>query len=236
MKHLIAGFCPGTGTLKPFGEIFTHAVDLSYNPDPWEELDGLILWGGEDIAPVLYNQENSRSQLLQGGNYPSERDKFEWEMIRQAVKHGKPIIAVCRGAQLVTAFAGGSLIQHVNNHSSSSLDHVLETVEGEEFRANSIHHQMMNPYDLPKEDYQVLAWTKKPLSHVYIGEDGTEAKLKDGILFRTLREPEIVYYPKLKALCIQGHPEWEEKDSKFVEYCIRKAKELLFTQLTTCEC
>ena len=218
---LVAGYVPGTGVLTPFGDIFEHAVSL-YTGVSMKDLDALILWGGEDISPSLYNQKVSRSAAK---STPSNRDVFEWEMMREAVRYGKPIIGVCRGAQIACAFAGGSLVQHVDGHNSNR--HTIRTIDGYDIEANTVHHQMMNPYNLPKEDYSLLAWTKTALSPVYVGENHEQVlKLDDGTPFSSKVEPEIIYFHKIKALCIQGHPEWMP-NTRFAEYCVEKAKELM---------
>ena len=227
MSHKIKiGYCSGTGTIAPFqslGGLDTVCLNHSRNIEK-ENIGLLILWGGEDISPSLYNQTISESEA---DETPSKRDMFEWEMLRMAVARNIPIIGVCRGAQLVTAFAGGSLIQHVNGHNGH---HQLRTTDGREFISNSAHHQMMNPYNLPKGDYQVLAWTNPPKATTYVGEFHKQVVLDNGELFSQYPEPEVVYYKKINALCIQGHPEWMPATHDFVIYCVEQAKQLLLKE------
>ena len=75
---------------------------------------------------------------------------------------------------------------------------------------NSCHHQMCYPYQLNKDNYEVLAWTRQ-LSPYYradekanINEFPKESLDDDG----KFKEPEVVWYPKINALGCQGHPEW----------------------------
>lgn len=75
---------------------------------------------------------------------------------------------------------------------------------------NSCHHQLCYPYDLSKDEYEVLAWTEG-LSKRYLA-DVPEEKLfpkevaldEEGII----KEPEMIWYPKTRCLGVQGHPEW----------------------------
>jgi gamma-glutamyl-gamma-aminobutyrate hydrolase PuuD len=159
--------------------------------DP-NELKGaslLILQGGEDISPSLYNQRVGRAFATQK---PSERDRVEVELIKRAVAEGIPILGICRGAQLLCAVGGGSLWQHVDRHVGN---HEME-FEGNLYDTNSCHHQMMRP----TKDMQVLAAVPARSPNKW-AEDYDP--IED-----TNPEPEIVFMPKMKALGVQGHPEW----------------------------
>lgn len=72
--------------------------------------------------------------------------------------------------------------------------------------ANADHHQMMYPYPV---HHKLLAWTEG------IGTSNCEygKEWEDG------REPEIIYIPDTRSLCIQPHPEWMAHDTPFVKYC-----------------
>lgn len=65
----------------------------------------------------------------------------------------------------------------------------------------SAHHQAAYPYNLPKTDYQILAWTRG-LHLMHENGDREELDMPEEI------EIEAAYYPKIKAFGIQGHPEW----------------------------
>jgi gamma-glutamyl-gamma-aminobutyrate hydrolase PuuD len=94
--------------------------------------------------------------------------------------------------------AGGKLIQHVSNHSG---DHDIMTSDRLTFRANSIHHQMINPYNLDSKQYKILAWSSRPLSKVYLGGKG---KIWLPVDFK---EIEAIYFPQINAMGVQYHPE-----------------------------
>jgi len=99
----------------------------------------LILHGGEDISPAIYGQ--TPSKYTRAGRKLSQRDKHEVALAEQAIKLGIPIFGICRGAQLACAIAGGSLVQHVENHITSG--HNIVTATGETYKTSSCHHQMM---------------------------------------------------------------------------------------------
>ncbi|MDR3090890.1 MAG: gamma-glutamyl-gamma-aminobutyrate hydrolase family protein [Clostridiales bacterium] len=112
--------------------------------------DGLILSGGGDIDPSVYNEPaDPRS-----ADICKERDEFEITLCRLAVKLKIPLLGVCRGIQVMNVALGGSLLQHIDGHSQelardetsheviierSSI--IYEIYEKERLRVNSFHHQ-----------------------------------------------------------------------------------------------
>ncbi|WP_105209992.1 gamma-glutamyl-gamma-aminobutyrate hydrolase family protein [Streptococcus suis] len=75
-------------------------------------IDKLILSGGQHVDPSLYGQK----RLIDSDDYLWERDEFELALIKEALRQGKPIFAVCRGMQLLNVALGGSLEQEVADH------------------------------------------------------------------------------------------------------------------------
>lgn len=201
----------GTGDVDPFDRRYDAGLLVS----PQEikdgaDIDALVIWGGEDISPSIYNAPVSSRTYAP--NAPSRRDRIEMDACFAAIARGIPLIGVCRGAQLVCALAGGRLIQHVNGHGGS---HVMETTDGTLIKTTSVHHQMMYPYDV---EHELLAWATPRRSDVYIiGNDETDPDMEGK------REPEVVWFPKIKALAIQGHPEFvgNPDTDPFVQYCLR---------------
>lgn len=171
----------------------------------------LVLWGGEDISPSLYGQKpNSRVHITNysGGPLPY-RDQAEKLLAEYAIKHNIPIIGVCRGAQMMCALAGGKLVQHVDGHHG---DHTIMTKDDKTLVTSSIHHQMMLLEDV---EHELIAWTNPKRSTTYLGE---EDKQIDSCHNSAFKEPEIVWIPSVKALCIQGHPEYMSETHPFVKY------------------
>ena len=85
-----------------------------------ELVDGIILSGGWDVNPLLYDEEPSA--LLQF-IYP-DRDAYELKVIKIAYELKKPILGICRGMQILNVAFGGSLYQDLTQYSISSLQHV----------------------------------------------------------------------------------------------------------------
>ncbi len=195
-------FFPFDG-LKEWESLFSTS-----NPGDLKEGDVLVVWGGADISPSLYNKEVSRH--TGADDRPSRRDAIEWALMQRAKELGCPIIGVCRGAQMLCALAGGHLIQHVNRHGGT---HAVITIEGDTFNTNSIHHQMMYPWNVK---HVMLASIKEQLSDVHM-DVNTNVEVPE--------EPEFVYFPEVKGYAIQWHPEMMHSHSPATQYIFNKFKE-----------
>lgn len=204
---LILGAVPhGTGFQRPFDTIFPHAKMVTPKDILDGSVDALVIWGGADISPTIYNEAPNGSHA---DEKLSHRDQIEVNVCKAAIEAGVPIIGICRGAQLLCALAGGKLYQDVKGHQG---DHEIVTATGDEFITSSIHHQMMDIRGLEEgREVELIAWTK-----------GSRAKEVKGAI-----EPEIAYFPKIKGLAIQGHPEFMDKRDPFVGYCLDLVQQYL---------
>ncbi len=83
------------------------------------ECHGLVLSGGGDVDPTLYGEAPHPSyQPADAG-----RDAFEQALIREATRRDRPILAICRGLQILNVTRGGSLWQDVETMIPHSLPH-----------------------------------------------------------------------------------------------------------------
>lgn len=203
------------GSIYPFQSLFSSGANLATTPVAM--CDAIALWGGTDINPGLYQAE---AHPYNGFSPGSLRDQQERVWVEQAIDLGIPIIGICRGAQFICAMAGGKLIQHCTGHDSS---HEMTTLDGKVYQTSSSHHQMLYPFDLPKEDYIVLAHSTDNLSTRYDGETIGEQLVPHV-------EPEVVLFPNIRALAIQGHPEWVDEGSPYVQWCLKQIGELMVKQ------
>ena len=102
----------------------------------YERLDGLFLPGGVDVDPAAYGE--SRGPLC--GRTDPERDWTELLFLRWALADGKPVLAVCRGAQLVNVAVGGSLYQDVAAQHPEAIKHDHYPVDGR--RRDELAHEV----------------------------------------------------------------------------------------------
>jgi putative glutamine amidotransferase len=75
-------------------------------------LDGLVLAGGADVDPARYRQS---AHPATAGLRP-DRDAFEFGLLAEALPMGLPVLAVCRGVQVLNSALGGTLRQHIPDH------------------------------------------------------------------------------------------------------------------------
>lgn len=184
--------------------------------DP-DKADIVMFAGGTDVGAKYYG-ETSCGRLDQPD---VARDLRESNLIRECIKLGKPMIGVCRGSQFLTCFVKndkdgrGRLVQDMRHPSY----HKVTLYDGREIQVNSSHHNqwILEPSNtglVEGEDFELLAWANK-LSPFHINQYGEDYKFPAGY-----REPEIAYYPKIKAVAIQGHPERGFSPPKeMVEFC-----------------
>jgi len=136
------------------------------------ELDGLVLMGGSDVCPESYGETALRPEW----NGDRIRDDYEIALLSAFMDEGKPVLGVCRGAQVINVALGGTLYQdiatqlpHALNHRDWSIYadncHATSLVPGTRLAAlypgsplvktNSIHHQAVKDLgrDLVVEAY-----------------------------------------------------------------------------------
>lgn len=88
------------------------APGIGSAPDVLARCDGLLLTGGEDLDPGLYGE----APVAQTYGFDGAVDAWEMALYRAAAGAGVPVLAVCRGMQLVNVAHGGSLVQHMTGH------------------------------------------------------------------------------------------------------------------------
>jgi len=87
--------------------------------------DGLLLTGGDDIDPGLYDNTLPREVRATVGQTPDggARDERELILIREIFRQRKPLLAICRGHQLLNLAFGGSLIADIRQQVPGALKH-----------------------------------------------------------------------------------------------------------------
>lgn len=83
-------------------------------------LDGLVLTGGEDVAPARYGQE--RREVC--GEPFVARDAWDFALYAAARRRGIPILGICRGMQLITVAEGGTMHQDLSEDPRIAINHM----------------------------------------------------------------------------------------------------------------
>jgi len=119
-----------------------------------EELDGLVLVGGDDIPPDAYGQQPHETVKIM----PEQRYNFERQLISAWLSSGKPILGVCLGMQFTNVVSGGTLIQDIPSQVGTEVAHrrkyhrvriepnssLAKFLDNEEAIVYSSHHQAVD--------------------------------------------------------------------------------------------
>src|SRR5437016_3621002 len=126
-----------------------------------EEMDGLLLTGGSDIAPEFLRQEVPDPDVLDK-DVDLARDRWEFEVIPKVMAAGQPILAICKGMQGLNVALGGTLKLDIPGHKLPEMKdndvQLLRTERSARHRfekVNSSHHQAV---DRVADGFEVEAW------------------------------------------------------------------------------
>jgi len=179
-------------------------------------LDGLMLIGGCDIEPESYDQQ-PHSQTV---DCVPLRDSFEAKLLTQCLDADKPLLAICRGMQLMNVAFGGTLYQHLpESHGHSEHCRVPGSFD------EADHTVTLSQGSLVAQSAGGSVHTVKSHHHQGVDEIGEglqvtgRSNLNNDELVEALEVP-----GKRFALGVQWHPEADSKSPfirKFVEACAR---------------
>ena len=128
-----------------------------YEAELLAHLDGLVVSGGPDIAAERYGA----IRHIHTEDVRPDRDELELSLLASFIEAGRPVLAICRGAQLLNVLRGGDLVQHLpdvleggrrHGLASAPLCHAIELLPdsalaaalGTTAEARCSHHQAMN--------------------------------------------------------------------------------------------
>ena len=100
-------------------------IDRALLAEAVRRTDGVLLTGGDDIDPSLYDQTLSKKILKTVGQTPDggARDERELILIREMFRQRKPVLAICRGHQMLNIAFGGGLIADIAQQVPGALNH-----------------------------------------------------------------------------------------------------------------
>ncbi|MFI6287575.1 gamma-glutamyl-gamma-aminobutyrate hydrolase family protein [Streptomyces sp. NPDC051018] len=129
---------------------FAYAADVAAR---LRRFDGVLLPGGGDISPHRYTDDGDRHERLYDMN--DEQDGFDFEVTRQALRSGIPLLAVCRGLQVLNTVLGGTLCQDMGGPAAEHRQmihpvtlrpgsRISRIIGGEKAEASCYHHQRID--------------------------------------------------------------------------------------------
>lgn len=213
------GIVGGDGSYaKPFSSHAKGMFDVSRADQiEYYSIDVLVFTGGVDVDPWLYGEEPHPTTF-----YSPARDDREVAIYQAALRRGVRMCGICRGSQFLTVMNGGLLVQHIDNHGIPGTHQVrdMSGIVGGDVGVTSTHHQMMYPFNLASDTYQILAGCSIT-DKVQGMPDGYDDLPLD---------VEAVWYPNTKCLCVQFHPEYMPKDSDGYKYYQALLSAFIFNQ------
>ena len=172
-------------------------------------LDGILFSGGEDLNPLWYGEEILNETV----EIDPVRDLSDSLLARAVLESGKPVLAICRGEQLMNIMLGGSLYQDIPSQVAEPVQHsesvhkigiepgsVLAALYGtDSLLVNSFHHQAVK---VPAPGIRITARSADGLVEAY------EA---DNIIA-------LQFHPE-KLLVDEGEQQWLELFRYFIDRC-----------------
>jgi putative glutamine amidotransferase len=176
--------------------------------DVVKRVDGVLLTGGGDLDPALYGAEpHATFEAAEPG-----RDAFDIALVKAAVAANLPVLAICRGMQVLNVARGGALIQHLPEavgHKGHAPETGIVGAHRVQISATSLVGKILgDSADVPTYHHQAVSRLGKGLSAVAWAEDQVvEAVELQGHRF---------------GLAVQWHPE-EGDDKRLFEALVAEA-------------
>lgn len=202
--------CGGTVLLIPAG-ISEASLDYYLS-----QLSGVLLSGGQDIYPPNFGMEAHEKS----GPFDVDRDDIEIKVLKYAIEKKLPILGICRGAQLINAYLGGEIYQHLDDE--GFINHAQWKIP-EKFRHV---HQVIIEEDSLLFDYGMKNWLVNTGHHQGIKTLGeslkVSAKAPDGLIEAFESQSERF------LLGVQWHPEVLQSKGKHHSFVFRKFLEACY--------
>jgi putative glutamine amidotransferase len=171
-------------------------MEAARNPESLDSLDGLLLTGGSDINPARYGRTNSGSDEVDDA-----RDALEMRLLGQALAADLPVLAICRGLQLLNVACGGTLNQHLD----STDVHRQKPGSAEAGKHPAAHRVVVRPDTLLAKIVGAGALDVNSRHHQAIERMGEgligSAVSEDGVI-EAIERPDAAF-----AVAVQWHPE-----------------------------
>ena len=199
-------------------------------------VDGVLFTGGDDINPGLYAKEVP-AEVLKTVEMPPDvesRDLRELILIEETFEQGKPMLAICRGFQMLNVAFGGELIVDIPSQLPGAINHARTDKAGEELThevpltAGSLLSKITGRKTLGvnSSHHQGVLEPAEPFAAVARTEDGiVEAmELKPD---RTNASPQLPFFLAVQfhPERLVSHPEHQAIFSGFVKACAQESRE-----------
>ena len=165
-----------------------------------DSLDGVVFSGGGDIEASLFNQENHETV----SGVDEERDTFEIDLMQAAFDRDIPVLAICRGVQVMNVARGGDLIQDIPSQVETEMKH-NQRAEG------SGEHDIFQTANVIGGDNPITAALGEGTANINSFHHQSVGKVAPGLEVVATSDDGIIeamYAPKQSyAVGTQWHPE-----------------------------
>lgn len=186
----------------------------------YDQCDGLLLSGGNDLDPDSYASKPTKK--VRGTSL--KRDRQEIQLLKWALEDDKPVLGICRGMQLINIALGGNLHQDIDSQVPASRNHEV-SVDKKNF-SHLAHKLKIDPGSRLATILKTDAVDANTLHHQAVCELGeglvVTAHAEDGVV-------EAIELPSRRfVIGVQSHPEaleahtepvWRELFAAFVDSC-----------------
>jgi putative glutamine amidotransferase len=206
------------------GEV--RLLDHSMAPaDALKGIGGLLLTGGEDVAPARYGESPHPSVV----DVDEARDEFEIALVNEARRLDLPILAICRGIQVLNVAAGGTLVQDIPSQVPGALEHRLAVPQHEPYALahevwldkDTLLARLMRERLSDADSCDVNSRHHQAVKQIAAGFE-TSATAPDGVI-EAIEDPTVRF-----CLGVQWHPEnfWRTGEFRplfegFLDACTR---------------
>jgi putative glutamine amidotransferase len=167
-------------------------------------VDGLLLTGGDDVAPARYGEAPHAATL----GAEAGRDDFEIALVKDARARALPIFAICRGIQVLNVACGGTLVQDIPSQIAGALNHSFAVPAHESYalahevwmEKGSLLSRLMSDRLNGTEEVEVNSRHHQAVKDVAQGFKVT-ATAPDGVI-EAIEDPSAKF-----CLGVQWHPE-----------------------------
>lgn len=193
--------------------------------------DGVMISGGDDIQPELYYPDIPANLRKTVGRNDPVRDLLETLIVKEAFSQRKPLLAICRGHQILNVALGGTLIVDIPSQVTTPINHSRlkqkdRAVHGVRLEPDSMLRRIFGKDTIPvnSSHHQAVDKVARPLCVTGRAPDGVIEAME-------LRPEDAGLMPYLLAVqfhperLVRGYPEYIEMFRGFIEACaVGKAK------------
>ena len=116
-----------------------------------ELCDGFLFCGGGDITPLLFGQEPATNV----GKTDITLDLFQIRLMKAVLEADKPVLAICRGMQVLNVACGGTIYQDINLVDFETINHMQNSIS----RRDISHKVIFEPDSMTKKILGTFAYT-----------------------------------------------------------------------------